>query len=138
MSAYAMPQHEQTARLLHLERDLSETWSTSSRAIDRTGMGEASILDALVDRLADRLATALVARLSREPFGQHDDWFDSRQAAEYLGLHRDTLRRLAAARAIPAEQDGRGCKLFFRRAALDEWRRSGGRIRHLAAVTDVA
>ena len=51
-----------------------------------------------------------------------DDWLDSRQAAEYLGVHRDTLRRLAAARAIPAVQDGRGCKLFFQRAALDDWR----------------
>ena len=62
------------------------------------------------------------------------EWLDSREAAEYLGLHRDTLRKLAAERAIPAEQEGPGCKLFFRRSALDEWRISGGRSVHLAST----
>lgn len=138
MSAYAMPQHEQTARLLHLEQGLPQTESIPSCAMDRTGIGEESIIEALVDHLADRLAAALVARFGSEQSGQQDEWLDSRQAAKYLGLHRDTLRRLAASRAIPAEQDGRGCKLFFRREALDEWRRAGGRVRHLAAVTTTA
>jgi len=83
------------------------------------------------------VAEAIVTRLGRKQ-DDRDEWFDSRQAAEYLGLHRDTLRRLAAARAIPAEQDGRGCRLFFRRTVLDEWRRSGGRSRHLTAIADAA
>jgi excisionase family DNA binding protein len=52
---------------------------------------------------------------------------DSREAAEYLGLNRDTLRKLAAERSIPSEQDGPGCTLFFERSVLDEWRRTGGR-----------
>ena len=37
-------------------------------------------------------------------------------------MHRDTLRKLAAERAIPSEQDGPGCKLYFRRSDLDAWR----------------
>lgn len=37
---------------------------------------------------------------------------DARGAAEYLGVHRDTLRKLAAQRAIPTHQDGPGCNLY--------------------------
>lgn len=99
---------------------------------------DCSVIDLLIDRLVDRVAAAVVARLENDSVDRGDEWFDSRQAAEYLGLHRDTLRRLAAARAIPTEQDGRGCKLFFRRSALDEWRQSGGRVRHLAALAYAA
>lgn len=62
------------------------------------------------------------------------EWLDSRDAADYLGVHRDTLRKLAAERAIPAEQDRPDCKLFFRRSALDEWRLTGGRSAHLAGT----
>jgi hypothetical protein len=47
--------------------------------------------------------------------------------------YRDTLRKLAAERAIPAEQDGPGCKLFFLRTDLDERRRAGGKAAHLAS-----
>ena len=65
---------------------------------------------------------------------QVPEWLDSRGAAEYLGVHRDTLRKLAAERTIPAHQDGRGCKLFFRRSDLDEWRRAGGRAVQLASI----
>lgn len=50
---------------------------------------------------------------------------DTRRAAEYLGIHRDSLRRLAAERAIPTEQAGTGCKLYFKRSDLDAWRASG-------------
>lgn len=102
------------------------------------GGDDGSVIDLLVDRLADRVAAAVVARLEIEGADRGDEWFDSRQAAENLGVHRDTLRRLAAGLAIPTEQDGRGCKLFFRRSALDEWRRSGGPLRHLAAIADAA
>jgi excisionase family DNA binding protein len=99
---------------------------------DRRG----SLLDALIDQIAgrvvERLAGATNPLLAGEPTG--DDWLDSRRAAEYLGVHRDTLRKLAAERAIPAEQDGRGCKLYFRRCDLDAWRQSGGRPRHLCST----
>ncbi len=44
-----------------------------------------------------------------------DEWLDSRHAAEYLGVHRDTLRKLAASGPSHPQQDGPGCKLYFRR-----------------------
>ena len=91
------------------------------------------LLEEFIAALADRVAT----RLAEQASGVCDDlgeWFDSRHAAEYLGIHRDTLRKLAAERAIPCEQDGPGCKLYFRRTDLDAWRQSGGRPRHLALV----
>lgn len=136
MSAYANAELRRQARLLHLEPVASR--SPIDASLPSLGVGSnASAIDAVFDCLIDRLAAAVATRLTAMGGGE-DDWLDSRQAAEYLGLHRDTLRRLAAARAIPAEQDGRGCKLFFRRAALDEWRCGGGRVPHLAAVRDAA
>ncbi len=75
--------------------------------------------------MADRLAAAANA-LAAPRSSREDEWLDSRHAAEYLGIHRDTLRKLAAERAIPTEQDGPDCKLYFRRSDLDAWRRSGG------------
>jgi excisionase family DNA binding protein len=59
---------------------------------------------------------------------------DARGAAEYLGVHRDTLRKLAAQRAIPTHQDGPGCKLYFRRDELDEWRRTARPMRAAGAL----
>jgi excisionase family DNA binding protein len=97
----------------------------------------AAIFSELVDRLAERLAVVVAERLAAED-RRSDEWFDSRHASEYLGVHRDTLRKLAAERAIPSEQDGPGCKLYFRRSDLDAWRRSGGRPRHLASTLAAA
>jgi excisionase family DNA binding protein len=97
----------------------------------------ADLIGALVNQLADRLVERLTATTNllsvREPSGG-GEWFDSRHAAEYLGVHRDTLRKLAAERAIPSEQDGPNCKLYFRRSDLDTWRRTGGRPRHLSTT----
>lgn len=95
---------------------------------------ELLVLEALVDKLVARVATAVVEHLGRASSDNSAEWLDSRSAAEYLGVHRDTLRKLAAERAIPVHQDGRGCKLFFRRTDLDEWRDRGGRGMHLASL----
>jgi excisionase family DNA binding protein len=84
-------------------------------------------LRGLLDEFVDRIADAIVARLTDAATEAEPCWLDSREAAEYLGLSRDTLRKLAAERSIPSEQDGPGCKLFFERSVLDEWRRTGGR-----------
>lgn len=93
------------------------------------------VLEQLIGHLADRLASTVAERLIAEIDGRGaEEWLDSRSAAEYLNVHRDTLRKLAAERAIPSEQDGPGCKLYFRRSDLDTWRRSGGRPRHLAST----
>ena len=90
-----------------------------------------SLLDEFISELAERVVAriALQAPDSADSVGE---WLDSRHAAEYLGVHRDTLRKLAAEKAIPSEQDGPGCKLWFRRSDLDAWRLGGGRPRHLA------
>lgn len=93
----------------------------------------AAVVAQLVDQLVHRVAALVADRLTQRDCDQ-DVWYDSRHAAEYLGVHRDTLRKLAAERTIPAEQDGPGCKLYFRRSVLDAWRRSGGRPRHLTSV----
>jgi excisionase family DNA binding protein len=51
-----------------------------------------------------------------------DEWLDSEAAAAYLSLPRTALHKLTAERAIPFAQDGPGCKLYFKRSALDTWR----------------
>jgi excisionase family DNA binding protein len=79
------------------------------------------ILEQFVEVLAERVAERLQAAPEAE-----DEWLDTRGAAEHLGVHRDTIRRLAAERTLPSEQEGPGCKLFFRRSDLDAWRRAGG------------
>jgi excisionase family DNA binding protein len=81
-----------------------------------------AVLDELLGQLADLVAAKVAARLAAPRDDAPDEWLDSRSAAEYLGIHRDNLRRLAAAGSIPAKQAGAGCKLFFRRSDLDRWR----------------
>ena len=81
--------------------------------------------DPALDRLADLLATRLAARIKTDD-QTSAEWLDAAGAAAHLGLTRDALHKLTAARAIPFEQDAPGCKLWFRRTDLDEWRRSGG------------
>ncbi len=94
---------------------------------------DAAVVAQLVDQFVHRVAALVADRLAQGD-SAHDEWYDSRHAAEYIGVHRDTLRKLAAERTIPAEQDAPGCKLYFRRSVLDAWRRSGGRPRYLTSV----
>jgi excisionase family DNA binding protein len=77
--------------------------------------------DALLVYLADLVAERVAARFAASA-PNAEEWLDTRGAAAHLGVHRDTVRRLAAERAIPSEQEGPGCKLFFRRSDLDAWR----------------
>jgi len=84
----------------------------------------ADLLDRLLGQIADLVVDRLVERTQGDAGQQPADWLDAREAAEYLGMHRDTLRKLAAQRVIPTHQDGPRCKLYFHRHELDEWRRS--------------
>jgi hypothetical protein len=59
-----------------------------------------------------------------------DEWYDTKRAAEYLSLTVNAIHKLTAARAIPFEQDGPGCKCWFKPSELDDWRR--GREAHAA------
>ena len=127
--------HSSSSERLELALTQATAGQTSSRTRQAAdaALAHSSILDQLLDHIADRLAAVIADRLvvSDE---RSDERFDSRHAAEYLGVHRDTLRKLAAERAIPSEQDGPGCKLYFRRCDLDAWRHGGGRPRHLAST----
>jgi len=135
MSAYATPNRDSLQRS---SLSAISNFPVSERAVAELPprlpeINGAQLIDALVIQLADRVATAIAERLGAPSTDKAPEWLDSREAADYLGLHRDTLRKLAAERAIPAEQEGPGCKLFFRRSALDEWRLTGGRSAQLAS-----
>lgn len=80
------------------------------------------VLNQLVGQIAELVAERVAARLAEPQRPRADEWLDSRRAAEYLSIGRDSLRRLAAEGSIPTEQAGVGCKLFFRRSDLDAWR----------------
>ena len=142
MAAYATQQREPAARgdssssnrfELAVGQAISGQTSSSRCGAADAVRAQSPILEQLLDHIADRLAAVIAERLVASD-NRDDEWFDSRHAAEYLGVHRDTLRKLAAERAIPSEQDGPGCKLYFRRSDLDAWRHGGGRPRHLAAT----
>lgn len=96
--------------------------SRSTRLID-------VVFDELDDDALDQLAAMLAPRLSghlTSTAPAADGWLDSTRAAEYLGISRASLHKLTVARALPFEQDGPGCKLWFRRDDLDAWRRGQG------------
>jgi excisionase family DNA binding protein len=67
----------------------------------------------------------LAARTEQEAPSSGDVWLTTAQAASYLGLSVNALHKLTAARMIPFEQEGPGCKLYFRRWELDAWRQAG-------------
>ena len=142
MAAYATHQRELRARCIRPSVEpagLSSAPQLDAAAEIGPKSGrelESPIIDELVDRLAERVAALLSQRLPSDS-DQRDEWFDSRHAAEYLGVHRDTLRKLAAKHAIPSEQEGPGCKLYFRRSDLDGWRH-GGRPQHLRSLVATA
>lgn len=83
------------------------------------------VLDQVLGHLAELVADRVAALLVEPRPERNDDWLDTRHAAEYLGISRDSVRRLAAEGSIPTEQAGVGCKLYFRRSELDRWRCAG-------------
>lgn len=74
--------------------------------------------------LARRLVPYLAPVLQAQAPVAHE-WLDSAGAAEYLGMHRDTVNRLAAQGQLPSSQDGPNTKRWFQRDELDSWRRLG-------------
>jgi excisionase family DNA binding protein len=141
MSAYATAQIGRSSLSSAFGASRAPFEVAAQAAIERhpVSLGGASatelvLLDVLFDKLAARLAAAVLEQLGHASDDDSAEWLDSRSAAEYLGVHRDTLRKLAAEHAIPVHQEGRGCKLFFRRSDLDDWRDRGGRGVHLASL----
>lgn len=85
------------------------------------------LLDLLLDQLMLRVADRIVGQLNATKSAPADQWFDSTSAAEYLGISRHSVRRLAAEGSLPTEQEAPNCKLYFRRSELDSWRRGSTR-----------
>jgi excisionase family DNA binding protein len=114
MAAYATAEHAAQSAGFHV---IATHTGQAPTAPVHGGTGVDTFLNQLVELVAERVVARLVA-----PTPGGDEWLDTRGAAEYLGVHRDTVRRLAAERTVPSEQEGPGCKLFFRRSDLDAWR----------------
>ena len=116
MQAYSMAETGRSSQLHLVERP-------SALSLGATSDGNA-VLNQLLVQLADLVADRVAAELVAPARERADEWLDTRRA-EYLGIGRDSVRRLAAERAIPTEQAGVGCKLYFRRSDPDQWRCSG-------------
>ncbi len=86
-----------------------------------------AVVDSLDDEALDLLARKLAPRLISHLPGdrQIDPWLSAGDAARHLGLTLNAIHKLTAARTIPFEQEGPGCKLWFRRSELDRWRQGG-------------
>lgn len=121
MQAYATVERPATGQRLHA---LDPTLPAPLPQALTPGDSETALLDQLLGRLAELVADRLVERTKASADAHVSEWMDARAAACYLGIHPDTLRKLAAQRAIPAHQDGPRWKLYFRRGELDDWRRS--------------
>lgn len=80
--------------------------------------------ETVLHALAERLVPILLGKLERQTV-EPDRWLDTADAAAYLGLSVNALRKRTAARSIPFEQDAPGGKCWFRRADLDNWRHGG-------------
>ena len=117
MQAYSIAKTQRSSQLHLIE-------PRSAVSVGAVGDGN-QVLDQLLVQLADLVADRVLEQLGAPARQREDEWLDTRRAAEYLGIGRDSVRRLAAERAIPTEQAGVGCKLYFRRPDLDAWRCSG-------------
>jgi len=85
-----------------------------------------SLLADAVEEVARRVAEAIAVTPSHEP----PRWLDLSAAAIYLGLSKNRLYHLTAAKAIPFRKIGQ--KLIFDRHELDTWVTSFPRLDRLA------
>ncbi len=80
------------------------------------------LIEALAEAVADRLKVHVEGDALA---GGPGEWLDTRHAAAYVGIHRDTLAKLAREGKVSSAQEGPGCKRYFRRAVLDGLRTAG-------------
>jgi hypothetical protein len=92
------------------------------------------LLGDMVDLLSERIAERVVARLEPQP--EHDAWLDVASAAQYIGVHPDTLRKRAKAGLVPFEQEAPGHRIYFLRSELAAWRGAGGAAAEVARLAD--
>jgi excisionase family DNA binding protein len=69
------------------------------------------------------LAGLLAPHLPSDDGANEDRWLSTKDAAAYLGLTPNALRKLTASRTVPFEQEVSGGKCWFLRSELDRWRR---------------
>jgi excisionase family DNA binding protein len=72
----------------------------------------------LVEAIAARAAELTCDRLQQQ---EASPWLDIEHAAAYLGMSRESLYKLTAARALPVRKRPGGQRLLFHRAELDQW-----------------
>lgn len=100
----------------------------------RSELDQVNLVELMIDQLAARVADRIVAQIAAAPDPEADHWLDSNSAAQYLGISRHSVRRLAAEGSLPTEQAGANCKLYFRRSDLDDWRRGSPKLTNLRRV----
>ncbi len=92
------------------------------------------LVESLDDAALEHLAERLVPHLEGRTQASDDRWLSASDAAAHLGISVHALHKLTAARAVPFEQDGPGCKLWFRRSDIDRWRQGGEKPRGNAST----
>jgi excisionase family DNA binding protein len=80
-----------------------------------------AIPDELLEQLAERILERLERREAPADQAPLSPWLTLSQACAYLGLSRNALYKLTAARAIPCRKKQGGQGLRFRRDELDQW-----------------
>jgi excisionase family DNA binding protein len=85
------------------------------------------MMTALVKEVAAELRSEVVLAI-RSELGAGDApsqrrWLNTKEAAEYLGVHPDTLGKAASRGEIESEQEKPGAKRWFEPQVLDAWRR---------------
>ena len=84
-------------------------------------MSDLHVPDDWLDAIAERAAAIAVEQLRAE-VTRPNGWLTTRQAAEYASCSTGLLHKEMAAGRIRYEQDGPGCKAFFKAEWLDSWR----------------
>lgn len=79
------------------------------------------IPDELLEQLAERILERLEQRHASTADPPASPWLTFAQACAYLGLSRNALYKLTAARAIPCRKKQGGQGLRFHRDELDQW-----------------
>ena len=80
-----------------------------------------TIPDALIEQLAYRIVERLEHRGASMADPPTSPWLTFNQACVYLGLSRNALYKLTAARAIPCRKKHGGQGLRFHQSELDQW-----------------
>jgi excisionase family DNA binding protein len=82
---------------------------------------QVAIPEGLIEQLAERILEQLEQRDAATADPPVSPWLTFPQACVYLGLSRNALYKLTAARAIPCRKKQGGQGLRFHQAELDQW-----------------